>query len=572
MPAGRVFLVASRNHAVDKPLSTPPLPYGPGDEQHQPDEAKTHAALRADMHAIQETTFRDYGHAVRSVHAKSHGLLRGELRVLDGLPPELAQGMFARPATYPVVLRISTNPGDILDDDISSPRGLALKVFGVEGERLPGSEGDVTQDFVMANAPAFAAPDTASFAGNLKLLALTTDSGQAWKKGFSAVLRGAEAAVEAFGAKSPMLTTMGGHPITHPLGETFYSQVPFRHGSYVAKLAVSPVSPELLALKDAKVDLAGRPNGLREEVIAFFRDGGGEWELRVQLRTDANTMPIEDASVAWPEDASPYMAVARISVPPQPAWNEARARVMEDGLAFSPWHGLAAHRPLGGINRSRREAYAMAAGFRGEHNGCPMAEPRQAPVPTDGAAQAYGTTRGREGRRPGTPDARPGAWTSPMSDGPRHIVAGAAGGLAAGIVLSAVIAGMAARSGGPSELGELERRTAGRLGLPHRPPHADAVAGEEITAHLGHLALSAVAGAGYGLATRGDGASPVGPGLAFGLGFYTLAYGIAGPALGVARAPWRDSAGSVAQHVAMHAAFGVLTAFLTDRVARRMQA
>jgi len=42
------------------------------------------------------------------VHAKSHGLLQGELRVLDGLPKSLAQGVFARPATYPVVLRIST--------------------------------------------------------------------------------------------------------------------------------------------------------------------------------------------------------------------------------------------------------------------------------------------------------------------------------------------------------------------------------------------------------------------------------------------------------------------------------
>jgi hypothetical protein len=37
-----------------------------------------------------ETTSQDYHHAVRSVHAKSHGLLDGELTVLDSLP--LAQG------------------------------------------------------------------------------------------------------------------------------------------------------------------------------------------------------------------------------------------------------------------------------------------------------------------------------------------------------------------------------------------------------------------------------------------------------------------------------------------------
>ena len=90
-----------------------PVRYDPSLEQVAPDEAETQEALMATMRGIAETTFRDYGHAVRSVHAKSHALLEGELTVLDGLPPELAQGMFSRLATYPVVMRISTNPGGI---------------------------------------------------------------------------------------------------------------------------------------------------------------------------------------------------------------------------------------------------------------------------------------------------------------------------------------------------------------------------------------------------------------------------------------------------------------------------
>ena len=36
------------------------------------------------------------GHATRSMHAKSQGLLRAELVVADGLPPALAQGIFAK--------------------------------------------------------------------------------------------------------------------------------------------------------------------------------------------------------------------------------------------------------------------------------------------------------------------------------------------------------------------------------------------------------------------------------------------------------------------------------------------
>jgi hypothetical protein len=47
-------------------------------------------------------------------------------------------------------------------------------------------------------------------------------------------------------------------------------------------------------------------------------------------------------------------------------------------MSFSPWHGLAAHRPLGSINRVRKPAYEMSSGFRAAHGGCPMHEPHTA--------------------------------------------------------------------------------------------------------------------------------------------------------------------------------------------------
>ncbi|MGP0761892.1 hypothetical protein ACAF95_25510, partial [Escherichia coli] len=88
------------------------------------------------------TTSRDYGRAVRSVHAKAHGIARGTLTIHEGLPTELAQGIFANPGTHESVLRLSTNAGDLLPDAIGLPRGLALKVLDVDGARLPGSEDD----------------------------------------------------------------------------------------------------------------------------------------------------------------------------------------------------------------------------------------------------------------------------------------------------------------------------------------------------------------------------------------------------------------------------------------------
>ena len=358
-----------------------PIPYHPGVEQPRTDEDEIHAQMLATFARIQSTTFADYGRAVRGVHAKSHGLLEGRLEVLSDLPPELAQGAFARPGTYDAILRLSTNPGDILDDSVSTPRGLALKLVGVEGERLPGADG-ATQDFVMADAPAFTAPDDAAFLKSLKLLAATTDTPQVFKKAFSAVLRGVETVLESVGTKSPTLISMGGHPETHILGETFYSQVPVRWGDYVAKVALAPVSPELTALTGASLNVNGRPNGLREAVTAFFAEHEGVWELRAQLRTSDESMPVEDASVPWPEDESPYVAVARLTVPRQDAWSEDKQRRIDDGLAFSPWHGIEAHRPLGAIMRARRAAYPASAGFRAEHNGCPIHEPgRPSPRP-----------------------------------------------------------------------------------------------------------------------------------------------------------------------------------------------
>ncbi len=89
-----------------------------------PDEAATIQGLVDAMRSINQKALDDSGHANHSVHAKAHALPKGEMRVRAGLPEPLAQGIFAAPRTYPVALRFSTNPGDILDDAISAPRGL----------------------------------------------------------------------------------------------------------------------------------------------------------------------------------------------------------------------------------------------------------------------------------------------------------------------------------------------------------------------------------------------------------------------------------------------------------------
>jgi hypothetical protein len=366
---------------IEEPsLMNAPIAYSPSVETVDSDEAETIRELISTLLKISQITYRDGHHALRSVHAKSHALLEGQLTVLPNLPAELAQGLFAAPGTYPVLMRLSSSPGDILNDSVSTPRGLAIKVIGVHGARLPGSEADTTQDFIMVNAPAFGAPNTKKFLGNLKLLAGTTDKAPGLKSALSATLRGAEKLLESVGGQSGTLKSLGGEPATHPLGETYFTQVPMRFGQYIAKLSLAPAADALKSLKGVPVHITAAPNALRDAMQEFFRRDEAEWELRAQLCRDLKEMPVEDATVVWPEKLSAYLPVARLVVPKQLAWSEARASVIDDGTSFSPWHGIEEHRPLGSVMRARKAAYDASVKFRGGHNGVPIVEPTGNPV------------------------------------------------------------------------------------------------------------------------------------------------------------------------------------------------
>lgn len=333
-----------------------------------PDEAAVSAELDAVLRSISQTTWEDEGHGLRAVHAKSHGLLAAEVRIPAGLAPELAQGLFATPGRFDAVLRFSTTPGDLLADRVSTPRGVALRVCDVQGARLEDAESTRGQDFIFVNGPQFKAPDGKTFLKSLKLLAPTTDRIPRTKQVLSAILRGTERGLEALGGGSGTLKAMGGEPAHHLLGETFYTQLPLRYGDHIAKLQLVPVSPGLRALTDAALDLSD-DDALRHAVVAFFRHHDAEWELRAQLCTSLEEMPINDGQAEWDEARSPFRTVAIVHARAQDAWTTERSRQVDDGMGFSPWHGLHAHRPLGELMRLRKSAYATSQAFRAERNG-----------------------------------------------------------------------------------------------------------------------------------------------------------------------------------------------------------
>jgi catalase len=355
-----------------------PIRYSSDIETPDAEEVETIQKIIDSMTHESEITAERYQHPVRASHAKSTALLKGSLEVIEGLPEALRQGLFSEARRYPVVARLAQGPGELLKDDVSTHRGMSIKVFDVDGTMLDGHAGR-TQDFVLASGPVFPASDAAHFLANMKGLEKAASMPEGVKHAVSVASRGTNAAIRAVGGDSAMLDFFG-HPPCHPFAEPYYSQAALRFGDYVAKLGVFPVGQAMLALGPDKLDVSD-PDVFRHSVETFMRDNVAEFEVRIQLCTDLEAMPVEDASKRWPEEDSPYRPVARLVFEPQAAHSESRAAYFNDRLTFRPAHSLEAHRPLGSIMRARLMTYQALQDFRHQRTGLPMEEPRFEEIP-----------------------------------------------------------------------------------------------------------------------------------------------------------------------------------------------
>ena len=360
----------------------PYLPYSPAVETIDPNESIVFDELSRTMQHITRTMASHYRHAYRPVHAKSHGILVGTLEVLPDLPEPLAQGLFAQAGSHPVVMRFSTNPGDLLADNVSSPRGLAIKVLNVVGEMLDTNSGATTQDFVCVNANAFSAPDAAGFLKQIQTFDKTLLLPEGVKHATSVAAQATNAVLKAIHLPSATLEGIGA-PATHILGESFSTVAPLRYGAYIAKIGIAPASENLKELTGKHIDLGVDYNALEELIKKCFRHETAVWELKAQLAlTDTETapkdqdFPVEAADKPWPEDKSPWQVVARITVAPQDTYSDARQLFVDEQLSFSPWHALAAHQPLGQIMRARKKAYEEARKYRAKRNNREIVEPK----------------------------------------------------------------------------------------------------------------------------------------------------------------------------------------------------
>jgi hypothetical protein len=115
-------------------------------------------------------------------------------------------------------------------------------------------------------------------------------------------------------------------------------------------------------------------NYLRENMIKTLSRKSVDFDLLIQVQTDPFLMPIENASVRWPERLSPFIPAATVHIPQQDFASEAQFAFAKR-LKMNPWHCLPEHRPLGNQNRARFRMYYELSKFRQEMNQTTHLEP-----------------------------------------------------------------------------------------------------------------------------------------------------------------------------------------------------
>ena len=201
-----------------------------------------------------------------------------------------------------------------------------------------------------------------------------------------------------------------GHPFIHPLAEPYFSQAPMRWGAYVAKVGAFPTGAHQRAMHDMRIDVASDADAFRHALEETMAREGATFEIRAQLWSNAETQPIEDASVEWSADETPFRTVATIVLPPQPGHDPRRASFFDENLVFRPAHSLEAHRPIGSVMRARLEVYRALSRWRHVMNREQESNPADVgaiPAPTSYREPAHRqerlpTTRDDRRRREGT--------------------------------------------------------------------------------------------------------------------------------------------------------------------------
>ena len=298
----------------------------------------------------------------------------GKFIVHDKLPKHLAQGMFKKPGVYDVIMRYSSLTPKIVPDNAPAPRGIGMKIFGIEGEKIWG-EDKKTQDWTFNNYPVLELRDPQT----------TYDIADALERNWNDIPKFAEE--QSKRADADVATLGGGLPrqhsaytITHHSHQHVritstvyampeYSQSAYRHGDYVAKYGVFPLSHEQLSRADDDIQDTDPINIISQETRRFHMAHKVTYSFCAQLLQDLNEQPVDDIGIEWDPKKYPFEQIATLEFEPQDSWLPEFRTWWDDRITVNSWHGLKEHQPLGSTNRMRRVVYAESRKLRLRVNG-----------------------------------------------------------------------------------------------------------------------------------------------------------------------------------------------------------
>lgn len=287
--------------------------------------------------------------AERAVFRKLHGVAHGRLVMDKNIPKELRVGVFNHDCLDAWV-RFSSDTAPT-SPDLKATTGIGIKLFGVPGHNALGEDGN-TADFIMQNYPVF-------FVDNAKEMEEFTYAG--------VVEQDYPGYLEKHPKTAAILKQMEkveGSVLT----ATYWAILPFCAGKqHYVKYRLEPETAPENVPNDAAdylaVDMARR---LAQREYRF--------RFMVQLRTNPATMPLDAATVEWPEKESPFVQVATLVLPQQDICERGQAEYGQN-LSFNIWRVPAAQAPVGSIAEARKVVYAAGARLRREANGQNLQEP-----------------------------------------------------------------------------------------------------------------------------------------------------------------------------------------------------
>jgi hypothetical protein len=234
----------------------------------------------------------------------------------------------------------------------------------VDGEVLLDDGGRRNQDFLMINQPAFAFANAEDYLRLTKTIRENDDDATNFFAPLKVEVPGVSDEQKArIGRTAGLVQRLQAVPVANPLEVRYFGAAPFLFGpDRVMRFSAEPWGGE----QPQVMPQSPSEDYLREALVKTMR--GKEdvsFDFKVQVRGQGEDLDIEDASTVWDEAETPYVNVARITIPaPQRRVDSPKRAERCESLVFTPWHSLADHRPLGSINRLRKAVYLASEGHR----------------------------------------------------------------------------------------------------------------------------------------------------------------------------------------------------------------